>query len=263
MLSNLRVVFPFRQLIFAVTSALILASAPQAVAQTGDFIVLKPAQTGAQPRSLQNALVTGVVGTRVMIKEGAGEIGYDLGLIQEIKKAPPVEYTNGMRFIEAGDMNGALPLIKAVADKFKGLPVQWAQESTAMLGNIYLAIGKLPEAEMAFADFKKAYAGTGSTATKIGEARIAAAKKRYPEAKKMAEEIASEALSKKNISRSESQIYGQAFFILGQAAEGENKLPEAMEHYCRVVAVFYQERSVVAEAQKRIDELRQKGITTP
>ncbi len=243
-----------------------LAAAPRAHSQTApaaDYIVLKPAQTGAQPRVLQNATVTGVIGSRVMIQEGAGNIGYDLNLIQEVKKAAPAEYVNGMRFIEAGDMNGALPLIKAVADKFKGLPVQWAQESTAMLGNIYLGIGKLSEAEMAFNDFKKAYAGAGSTATAIGEARIAAAKKRFDAAKSIAAPIAQDALTKKNISRAESQLYGQAFFILGQAAEGENKLPEAMEQYCRVVAVFYQDRSVVAEAQKRIDDLRQKGITTP
>ena len=76
-------------------------------------------------------------------------------------------------------------------------------------------------------------------------------------------QIVGEALSKKNISRAESQLYGQAYFVLGQVAEGENKLPEAMENYCRTVAIFYQERSVVAEAQKRIDDLRQKGVTTP
>jgi tetratricopeptide (TPR) repeat protein len=262
MLSNLRVVFPFRQLISVALGLLLLATVPRAYSQA-DYIVLKPAQTGAQPRALQNAVVTGVIGTRVMIKEGAGEIGYDLSLIQEIRKPQPVEYTNGMRFIEAGDMNGALPLIKAVVDRYKGLPVQWAQESTAMLGNILLSLGKLTEAEMAFGDFKKAYGGAGSTATAIGEARIAAAKRRFSEAKTIAEPIAKEALTKKNITRAESQLYGQAFFILGQAAEGEGKLPEAMEHYCRVVAVFYQERSVVAEAQKRIDDLRQKGITTP
>ena len=36
-----------------------------------------------------------------------------------------------------------------------------------------------------------------------------------------------------------------------------------MENYARTVAVFYHERSVVAQAQKRIDELRKKGVTTP
>src|SRR5436189_2749880 len=105
MLSKLRVVFPFRQLISATLGALLLAGVQNAFPQAADFVILKPAQTGAQPRVLQNAIVTGVVGNRVMIQEGAGQIGYDIGLIQEIKKAAPAEYTNGMRFIESGDMN--------------------------------------------------------------------------------------------------------------------------------------------------------------
>ena len=77
------------------------------------------------------------------------------------------------------------------------------------------------------------------------------------------EPIVAEALKKKNVTRAENQIYGQAYYILGRAAEGEEKLPEAMENYCRTVAIFYQERAVVKEAQKRIDDLRGKGITTP
>jgi hypothetical protein len=36
-----------------------------------------------------------------------------------------------------------------------------------------------------------------------------------------------------------------------------------MENYCRTVAIFYQERAVVLDAEKRIDALRKKGITTP
>jgi hypothetical protein len=70
-------------------------------------------------------------------------------------------------------------------------------------------------------------------------------------------------MAKKNVSRAESQLYGQAYFVLGQCAEKENKLPEAMEHYCRTVAIFYQDPTIVKEAQKRIDDLRTKKVTTP
>jgi len=77
------------------------------------------------------------------------------------------------------------------------------------------------------------------------------------------EPLVKDALTKKDVSRAESQLYGQAFYVLGKVAEGEGKLPEAMENYCRTVAIFYQERAVVAAAEKRIEALRQKGITTP
>jgi hypothetical protein len=126
-----------------------------------------------------------------------------------------------------------------------------------------LSLGKISEAETAFGDLKNAYGGANSLAASVGEARLAAAKKKYADARSIVEPIVRDALTKKNITRAESQLYGQAYFVLGQVAEGENKLPEAMENYSRTVAIFYQERSVVAEAEKRIDDLRQKGVTTP
>jgi hypothetical protein len=254
---NLRAMFPARQLLSAAVGVLTLAGAATVSAQ--DTVTLKT----NPPQRKAGVLVTGVIGGKVMIREGAGEIGYDMALVESVAKAPPPEFVQGMRLVEEGKMENALPLIKAVADKYKGLPIAWAQDATAALGNLYLSGGKISEAEAAFADLKKAYGGANSLAASVGEARLAAARKKYADARSIAEPIVKEALTKKNITRAESQLYGQAYFVLGQVAEGENKLPEAMENYSRTVAIFYQERSVVAEAEKRIDDLRQKGVTTP
>lgn len=252
--------FPARQLLSATFGALMLALTVTASAQAPtDVVTLKT----NPPQRKANVLITGVVNGRIMVREGAGEIGYGPDQIESIVKAAPPEFTQGMRLIESGDSEKALPFIKAVADKYKGLPIAWAQDATAALGNLYLGVGKMTEAEAAFADLKKAYGSSNSAAASVGEARLAAAKKRFSEARSIVEPIVRDALTKKNISRAESQLYGQAYFVLGQVAEGENKLPEAMENYSRTVAIFYQERSVVADAQKRIDDLRQKGVATP
>ena len=235
----------------------------QAPAAGPDYVILKPASATAQPQQLANVLVVAVRGTKVAIKNAQGEISYDLGQIQEVRKAAPTEFTQGQRAIEAGKLEEALPLIKGIADRYKGLPTAWAGDATAMLGNIYISLGKLTEAEAAFNDFQKAYPSAGSNATGVGKARLAAERGNFAEAKTVAEPLVADALTKKTVTRAESQLYGQAFYVLGRVAEGEGKFPEAMENYCRTVAIFYQERSVVTEAQKRIDALRQKGITTP
>ncbi len=251
---------------FLVTCAALVTPQPafsQAPAAGPDNVILKPASATAQPQQLVNVLVVAVRGTKVAIKNAQGEISYDLAQIQEVRKAAPPEFAQGQRAIEAGKLDEALPLIKGVADRYKGLPVAWASDATATLGNIYIGLGKLPEAEAAFNDFQKTYPAAGSNATSVGKARLAAERGNFAEAKTIAEPIVADALTKKTVTRAESQLYGQAFYILGKVAEGEGKLPEAMENYCRTVAIFYQERSVVTEAQKRIDALRQKGITTP
>ena len=266
---KLRFPFPALQLL----SAFVLAATPvlsprpaaaQAPAQAGaDYVVLKAPRQGVPPMQLTGVTITMVRGTKVSIRNAQGEIAYDLAQIQEVRKNPPAELAQGRQFIEAGAFDKALPLVKSVVDRFKGLPVTWASEACATLGNLYISLGQLPEAEIAFADLEKSYPGAGGNAASLGKARLAAERGKLAEARTVAEPIVADALGKKSISRAESQLYGQAYYILGKVAEGENKLPEAMEHYCRVVAIFYQERAVVKEAQKRIDELRQKGITTP
>jgi tetratricopeptide (TPR) repeat protein len=264
---TLRFPFPKLQLLSATLAAAVFLAVPHmALSQAApgsDYIIMKPRVPSAPPQVLPGVLITGVRGSKVSVRNAQGAIEYDLSQIQEVRKAPPAEFAGAQRLIEAGDMEKALPLIKSVADNYKGLPTAWAAEATAMLGNIYLNLGQLPEAEVAFGDFERVYAGSGSSAASVGKARLAVERKKFAEARALAEPLVADAMTKKNISRSESQLFGQAYFVLGKIAEGEGKLPEAMEHYCRTVAIFYQERAVVSEAQKRIDELRGKGITTP
>jgi tetratricopeptide (TPR) repeat protein len=265
---KLRIPFTALQLLSALIAGCALICAPcaafaQAPAAGTDYVILKPVTPTAQPQQLINVLITAVRGGKVSIRNAQGEAAYNLTQLQEVRKAAPPEFGQAQRLIEAGDMEKALPLMKGVADRFKGLPTPWASDATGMLGNIYLSLGKLEEAEAAFNDFQQSYPAAGSTVTGVGKARLAAERGNLAEAKTMAAPLVAEALKKKNVSRAESQLYGQAFFILGKVAEGEGKFPEAMENYCRTVAIFYQERAVVKEAQKRIDELRQKGITTP
>jgi tetratricopeptide (TPR) repeat protein len=246
-------------LVFAPGAA--LAQAPSAAGT--DYVILKPVSATAQAQQLVNVLIVAVRGTKIAIKNAQGEIAYNLSQIQEVRKAAPPEFAQAQRFIESGELDKALPLMKGIADRYKGLPTQWATEATGTLGNIYISIGKLTEAEAAFNDFQRSYPESGSVATGVGKARLAAERGNFTEARDIATPLVAEALTKKTVTRAESQLYGQAYYILGKIAEGEGKLPEAMENYCRTVAIFYQERSVVKEAQNRIDELRKKGITTP
>jgi tetratricopeptide (TPR) repeat protein len=239
------------------------AQVPAQAAAGADYVILKPVSATAQPQQFVNVLVVGVRGTQVVIRDARGEASYDLSKIQEVRKAAPPEFKKGQDLIEAGKMEESLTLIKGVADRYKGLPTTWAREATSMVGNIYISLGKLPEAEAAFNEFQKTYPASGSIAANVGMARIAAERGNFAQAKSVAEPLVADALAKKTVTRSESQLFGQAYYVLGKVAEGEGKLPEAMENYCRTVSIFYQERAVVTEAEKRIDALRKKGITTP
>lgn len=265
---TLRFPFPTLQLLSAAFAAALFFGAArtafsQAPAAGQDYVLMKPAATPSQPVQLVNVLITGVRGGKMTVRDAKGEAAYDIAQVTEVRKVPPPEFAQAQKFIEAGDLEKALPLVKAVTEKFKGLPITWASDASSMLGNLYISLGKFHEAEIAFNEFQKAYPAAGTLAASMGKARLAAEAGKFAEARAAVEPVVAEALQKKNVTRAENQIYGQAYYILGRAAEGEGKLPEAMENYCRTVAIFYQERAVVKEAQKRIDELRKKGITTP
>jgi len=268
---TLRFPLPALQLLSAFILGSCVISVPRAAfsqaqapaAPGNDYVILKPPTGTTQSQQLFNVLIVGVNGTKVVIRNTQGEISYALGNITEVRKSPPAEFTQGQRLIESGEMDKALPLIKSVADRFKGLPTTWASEANAMLGNIYISLGQLAEAEAAFSELEKTYPTSASSASRIGKARLAVERGKFDEARSVAEPLVADALTKKTVTRAESQLFGQAYFVLGKIAESEGKNPEAMEHYCRTVAIFYQERAVVKEAQKRIDELRQKRITTP
>ena len=240
------------------------AIAQQPAAATGqDYVRFKPATANAQPRVLQGVLITGIVGGKASIRDVAGEIAYNLNTLDEVRKAAPPEWIAASRAIETGEVEKAIVMVRGVAEKFRGLPVAWAQDASASLGGLLISAGKLTEAESAFTAFAQAYPTAGGAITDVGKARLAAAKKQFNEAKTLATPIVEGALSKKTVTRSESQLFGQAFYVIGQVAEGENKLPEAMEAYCRTVALFYQNREAVIAAQQRIDDLRKKGVAVP
>lgn len=266
---NLRATLPFRQLLSATFGVLTLTAAPLAFAQapaapTGsDYVVLKATTAGGQPKAMVNVLITGMRGTQVVVRDGPGEAGYEASQILEVRKAAPPEFAQAQKLIEEGDFAKAATLIKGITEKFKGLPISWAMDATSMLGNLYLNLNRVDEAEVAISAYENAYRGSSTSGAGAAKARLAAARERFAEAKALASGVVAGALSRKNVTRAESQIYGQGYFVLGLCAEKEGKLSEAMENYARTVAVFYHERSVVAQAQKRIDELRKKGVTTP
>jgi hypothetical protein len=261
MLPARQLLSPIFGLIAMVASSLAQQPAPPAVGQ--DYVEFKPAAANAKGRVLQNVLITGVTGGKVMIKDAVGEIGYAVDTLSDVRKQAPPEWLAGSRAIEAGELDKAIPLVRAVAEKYRGLPTPWAQDANAALGGLLITAGKISEAESAITAFSQAYPNAGGAVANVGKARLAAAKKQFGEAKSLATPVVEGALLKKIVTRAESQLFGQAFFVLGQVFEGENKLPEAMEAYCRTVALFYHDRATVAAAQQRIDDLRKKGVAVP
>jgi tetratricopeptide (TPR) repeat protein len=197
-------------------------------------------------------------GRLVQFQTPAGSVGYPLANVESVTMPTPPELVAAQQAFQAKDFEKALQTAKGVAEKFKGLPTDWARLAASMVASIYGTLGQTDKAEAAWNDFEKAYPGAGGLQAKVGRAQIAAAKKDFLSAKDSLAPIVEEALKQKNVPRENAFAYSQAFYVMGLVNENEGKLSDALENYLRTVTIFFHDPSARAAAQDRADALRAK-----
>ena len=248
---KLRCSFSSRQSLFALNFAVFWLFCLTNGAFAQDRLTYKDGRT-------QDTKILGVSGATVQIQVGAGSIGIPLASIAAVVMAAPADFAAANTAFQAGDYAKALPLTKAVAEKYKGLPADWARQAASLLGDIHVAMGNLKEAETAYNDYQRIYPGAGGLQTQVGMARIALARKDYEEAKAKLEPIATAALKEKTPNPAYASSYSQTFFILGQIAEAQSQPEVALENYLRTITLFCGDRSAAAAAQEKANALRKK-----
>lgn len=202
------------------------------------------------------ARVLEVAGSNVRVQVKSGTMAIPLSTIERVEMEPPPNYAAAQKEMAAGDYAAALPQTKAIVEKYRGLPVDWARLATAMLGDIHVELGQFPEAEAAYEAYERAYAGEGSARSQVGRARIAVAEGKFDEAKNLLAPIAEKAMSLKYPGDGSQLASSQAFYLLGRIDEAAGRYSEALENYLRTVTFFYQDPAAVESAQARADFLR-------
>jgi hypothetical protein len=246
---TLRAPTEVRQMIFAIFAILVFA----ATAHAQHSIKMK-----GNPQVMAGTIL-GADGKVIQFQTQAGTIGYPLLNVESVTMPSPPELVQAQQAFQAKDFEKALQMAKGVADKFKGLPTDWARLAGSMVASIYGNLGQTDKAEAAWNDFEKSYPGAGGLQAKVGRAQIAAAKKDFLSAKDSLAPIVEEALKQKNVPRENAFAYSQAFYVMGLVNENEGKLSDALENYLRTVTIFFHDPSARAAAQDRADALRAKN----
>ena len=252
---KLRSTFPFQQLLFAAVCGLLLAGR-EAQAQG------QPAVVKQKGGAAQQGVVTGTSASGVAFQLAAGgSITIPFAQIESVQMAAPPEYGLALQAIGLKEIPKAAALIGVVVTKYKGLPIDWAQQATALIGFLALQNGDMAKAENAFKEFNKFY--PAAVEGKIGTAAIAASKKEFAAAKELISPIVEEALKQKDVPLGSRFAYSRALFISGQVKESENNLPGALEDYLLTTTIFYHDAAAVAAAQDRADALRKNNVAVP
>ena len=204
----------------------------------------------------------------VTTANGSGQMSYNLGLLARVVMAPPAAFQSGLAAAQAGNWDKALADLKPLADQFRGLPTEWAQQTAGLLGDLYVEKKDFGKAEAAYNDYRRLYPGAagGALRVSVGQARIAFARNNAAQARQQLQGITQAALKNPAlVTKADGAAYGQAFYLLGQMQEQEHHDSLALESYLRTVTLFYQDNAVAARAQRSADALRSAhpGLTAP
>jgi tetratricopeptide (TPR) repeat protein len=232
----------------------IFATAAALLAQ--DVVVQKDTQR-------REGEILGVADGKLKIRIGPAETSLPMDQVASVIKATPKTYDDALNAWQDGNANKSLSLLKPIVETFRGLPTDWAERASALLGDIYLSLDQLPAAEAAFAEFTKAYPGATSLSD-IGLARLAISRKDFVAAKARLTPIVAEAESVVMAGAGKSATYGQAFYLMGFVHENEGAYPEALRDYLSAVTLFHDDKAVVAKAQERAEFLiKEKQVVVP
>jgi tetratricopeptide (TPR) repeat protein len=207
--------------------------------------------------------ILGLAGGKLKIKVGPAETSIAMDQVASVTKAPPKAYEESLKAWQSGNANKTLGLLKPLVEAFRGLPVEWAERASALLGDVYLSLDQFPAAEAAFSEFTKSYPNATSL-TDLGLARLAVTKKDFEGAKSKLTPIVAEAAKVLAADAGKSATYGQAFYLMGVVRESEGAYAEALRDYLSAVTLFHDDEAIVAKAQERAEFLvKEKQAIVP
>jgi len=207
--------------------------------------------------------ITGFANGSIKIKIGPVETSIPMDQVASVKKAPPKAYDDALAAWQKGSAPQTLATLKPLVETYRGLPTPWAERASALLGDVYLSLDQLPNAESAFAAFQKAYPNSASLSD-VGLARLAISKKDYAAAKAKLAPIVAESETVIQADPSKNATYGQACYLMGMINEAEGNFPDALKNYLSAVTVFSEDKAIASKAQERADILiKEKQVIVP
>lgn len=206
--------------------------------------------------------ITAIKGDTLRLKVGPAETGIPMANVASVTMAAPKAFDETLAAWKSGDAEKSLSLLAPLVATFNGLPTKWAERASALLGELYLAVGKIDLAETAFGDFQKFYPEAAASAD-VGLARLAIEKKDFTGARVKLVPIVEVAKATKLPATGQSAIFGQALVLLGQVQEASSENSEALENYLLAIALFHEDEAVTKKAAERAKILEEKAVIVP
>jgi tetratricopeptide (TPR) repeat protein len=207
--------------------------------------------------------ITGISDGAAMVETaiaGGGKASFPVMLadIKSVKMAPPpavakVQAPN----TPPGEVIAAL---EAPVKQFAGLQAPWVIDAMAQLGDAYSQVGQTPKALAIYNEIGTLYPGSSYVNVAIAsKAELDLSAGNIDAAMKEVQPIVEKANQDIAPSPTDGATYAKAFLVYGRGLEAQKKLPEALEAFLTVKTMFYQNPTIVAEADHYAQDLRAKN----
>jgi tetratricopeptide (TPR) repeat protein len=150
--------------------------------------------------------------------------------------------------------------LEAPVKQFAGLPAPWVVNAMAQLGEAYSQVSQTDKALSIYNEISSLYPNSSYTVlADASRAELILESGKVDEAMKIVRPIVDKANQNIAPSPVDGATYAKAFIVYGRGLEAQKKLPEALEAFLTVKTMFYQNPTLVAEADHYAQDLRAKN----
>lgn len=156
-----------------------------------------------------------------------------------------------------GDVIAAL---QGPVNQFAGLPASWVVDAMGRLGDAYSQVGQTDKALEIYNKIGSLYPNSPYTnVATASRAQVDIDAGKVDDALKLVQPIVEKANKDLAPSPVDGATYAKAFIVYGRVLAAQNKLPDALEAFLTVKTMFYQNPTLVAEADHYAQDLRAKN----
>ncbi len=170
---------------------------------------------------------------------GKGVITIPRAAVTQMRVEPPPAVTRGIAAYEHGNIREARQNLDRVVFQYQGLDVDWAMKGLLYFGRTCLQGQDLTAAARAFEAFLKAYPESDlAVDARLGMAEIELLNKNYEKALADLRELAAPFDAQLKPPVEQVVFAAGAYLGIGRALEAQQQLPEALDAYLRVIALY-------------------------
>lgn len=186
-----------------------------------------------------------------------GTLSYAQADIAEVQLQERPGVVEGRKALEEGKMEEVVAKWQEPVNQYLGVDHPWVLECAGGLGQAYLALGRVADAESLYGRMKKAYP-TGPAALRA-EVGLAVATSGKDTAGLLAKLQALEGQLKEGLRplRSDREALAEFYFARGEALEKKGEDKRALEDFLRVSILYPDPPSLGLRSAKKAEALRQ------